>query len=362
MMLLMRFIIFFLSVAGPESLPPSLLKVVMKPIATVGESYQYPPVNWASLLSPLMRLNFGEEIQQLCLEIMVTQAQSSQNAAALLGMWVIPPLMDGLSVEKAAIKLNIKKYLLASVPLWIKHVSDEQIMGFVESLMVAVFKAASPLSSPELRPSALQGLSQAMKLPSPTHHLWSLLSEATGKIFDLLPNKIRRNDLELYITVAKCLSEMTDDEASRVAQITKSSVEKGAFVRLYLVSQGRFPLTGLTDVLSVAVQHREKDTLAWMMLHCLYQARIVSHTNTGVLKRMEWLLELMGYIRSVAYRSASVQNVALDEFIDWLFSIMESPKEGLSTKSRDLLKATLLSLRILPEFKKKAIWTRAYGW
>lgn len=45
---------------GPESVPPSLLKVVMKPIATVGETYQYPPVNWASLLSPLMRLNFAE--------------------------------------------------------------------------------------------------------------------------------------------------------------------------------------------------------------------------------------------------------------------------------------------------------------
>lgn len=60
MMLLKYFIIFFLSVAGPESVPPSLLKVVMKPIATVGESYQYPPVNWAALLSPLMRLNFGK--------------------------------------------------------------------------------------------------------------------------------------------------------------------------------------------------------------------------------------------------------------------------------------------------------------
>lgn len=54
------FYYFFLSVAGPESVPPSLLKVVMKPIATVGESYQYPPVNWAALLSPLMRLNFGK--------------------------------------------------------------------------------------------------------------------------------------------------------------------------------------------------------------------------------------------------------------------------------------------------------------
>uniref|UniRef100_A0A452UPJ1 Focadhesin n=1 Tax=Ursus maritimus TaxID=29073 RepID=A0A452UPJ1_URSMA len=424
---------------GPESVPPSLLKVVMKPIAAVGESYQYPPVNWAALLSPLMRLNFGEEIQQLCLEIMVTQAQSSQNAAALLGLWVTPPLVHALS-------LNIKKYLLVSTPLWIKHVSDEQILGFVENVMVAVFKAASPLLHPELCASALQGLSQAMKLPSPTHHLWSLLSEATGKIFDLLPNKIRRHDLELYVGVARCLSEMTDDEASRVAQLTESNLEKAAFVRLYLVSQGRFPLMGLMDVLCVAVQHPEKDTLAWMVLHSLYQARVVSHANTGVLKRMEWLLELMGYIRNIAYQSTSVQNVTLDEaldfllllfaaavvtwadhaaplllglsaswlpwhreggpagsassflgrspvhrvtlqealtllpgsmplllqkepwkeqtqkFIDWLLGIMESPKEGLSAKSRDLLKATLLSLRVLPEFKKKAVWTRAYGW
>lgn len=31
----------------------------------------------------------------------------------------------------------------------------------------------------------------------------------------------QRNDLELYISVAKCLSEMTDDEANRIAQITE---------------------------------------------------------------------------------------------------------------------------------------------
>ncbi|XP_053427642.1 focadhesin isoform X2 [Nycticebus coucang] len=424
---------------GPECVPPSLLKVVMKPIAAVGESYQYPPVNWAAILSPLMRLNFGEEIQQLCLEIMVTQAPSSQNAAALLGSWVIPPLIHGLS-------LNIKKYLLVSVPLWIKHVSDEQLLGFVENLMVAVFKAGSPPHNLELCLSALQGLSQAMKLPSPAHHLWTLLHEATEKILDLLPNKIRRNDLELYISVAKCVSEMTDDDANRVAQITKSNIEKAAFVKLYLISQGRFPLMNLTDILTVALQHHEKEVLAWMVLHSLYQARIVSYANTGVLKRMEWLLELMGYIRNVAYQSTSIQNVALDEaldfllltfattvvtwtdhtaplllglsaswlpwhqengpagptssflgrspmhrvtlqealtllpnsmplllqkepwkeqtqkFIDWLFTIMESPKGALSAKWRELLKATLLSLRVLPEFKKKAVWTRAYGW
>lgn len=61
----------------------------------------------------------------------------------------------------------------------------------------------------------------------------------------------------------------------------QNNIEKATFVRLYLVSQGRFPLVGLTDVLRVAMQHQEKATLAWMILHSLYQARIVSHANTG---------------------------------------------------------------------------------
>lgn len=101
--------------------------------------------------------------------------------------------------------MNIKKYLLVSLPLWVKHVSDEQIQSFVENLMVAVFKAASPPSHPVLCLSALQGMSQAMKLPSPSHHLWSLLCDATGRIFDLLPNRIRVKNKIIYIPDSLCL-------------------------------------------------------------------------------------------------------------------------------------------------------------
>ncbi|XP_044516611.1 focadhesin isoform X2 [Gracilinanus agilis] len=424
---------------GPESVPPSLVKVAMKSIATVGENYQYPPVNWASLLSPLMRLNFGEEVQQLSIEIMVTQAQSSQNAAMLLGMWVVPPLIHSLN-------LKTKKYLLVSLPLWMKHVSEDQLQVFTEVFMVQLFEATFAVQDPELCQSALQGLSQAMKLPSPAQYLWSQLCWATEKIFDLLPNKIRRSDVDLYINAAKCLSEMTDTEIDRITHITKNNIKKAAFVKVYLVSQGRFPLMHWNDVIEVAVRCQDRETVAWMMLHGLYHARIISHANTGVLKRMEWLLELMGYIRNVAYKSTSVENVALEEainfllllfaasvvawgdhdaplllglsaswlpwhqeggvagfspgylgqspnnrvtlqetltllpssmllllskepwkeqtqkFIDWLFSIMESPQEALSSSSRDLLKATTLALRFLPEFKKKVVWSRAYGW
>lgn len=48
------------SVPGPESVPAQLVKVALAPIAVVGGSHQYPPVNWASVLSPLIRLNFGK--------------------------------------------------------------------------------------------------------------------------------------------------------------------------------------------------------------------------------------------------------------------------------------------------------------
>lgn len=46
--------------AGPEAITPDLIKVVLSSLATVGTNFQYPPVNWSAILSPLMRLNFGK--------------------------------------------------------------------------------------------------------------------------------------------------------------------------------------------------------------------------------------------------------------------------------------------------------------
>uniref|UniRef100_A0A803T5P5 Focadhesin n=1 Tax=Anolis carolinensis TaxID=28377 RepID=A0A803T5P5_ANOCA len=421
---------------GPEKVQPSLVKAAMVPIALIGEKYQYPPVNWAALLSPLLRLDFGDEVQQLCIKLAVTQAQSSQNAAMLLGMWVAPPLVYSLSVPK--------RYVFTSLPVWVKYVADDKLQAFTEIFMVQHFDTKKQAKNRELCWDILQGLHQAMKLPNPAQGNWSCLCKATERIFELLPNEIRQNEVKMYINSAKCLSEMTDTEVDQITQVSKNNLEKITFVKLYLVSQGRFPLLRWNDVISTAAGCQEKETIVWMLLHSFYHARIVSHENTGVLKRMEWLLELMGYIRNVSLKTTSVPNVAPKEalsflvwifaaavvawadhaaplllglnadwslwegkavpgvspsllgrqpidnlavqetltllpgslqtllskepwkeqthkFFDWLFSIMEASNEVLSKSSRDLLKASLLALRSFPEFKKKAIWTKAYG-
>uniref|UniRef100_A0A8C5TYH8 Focadhesin n=1 Tax=Malurus cyaneus samueli TaxID=2593467 RepID=A0A8C5TYH8_9PASS len=411
------------SVLGPESVPAELVKVALAPIASVGESHQYPPVNWASILSPLMRLDFGDEVKHLCLELAVTQAQSSQNAAMLLGMWVAPPLIYSLS-----------KYLFMSLSLWMQHVAEDKLQSFTEVLLIQQFEVKNLTKSPEICRCVLQGLIQAMKLPNPAQFCWSFLCQAVEKIYELLPNEVQRGELEMYIDVARCISEMADSEIDRIVQISENNIEKATFMKVYLVSQGRLPLMNLSAVIAVVAGYHQKENILWI------------HENTGVLKRMDWLLDLMGYIRNVAYKSTPLQNVDLKEcinfllwlfaafvvawadhgaplllglsadwslwkhhmvlpelseehtgkhstdkfavqetltllpsslslllakepwkeqtekFIDWLISMMECPTEALSKSSTDLLKVTLLALRSLAEFKKKAVWTKAYGW
>ncbi|NXF86617.1 FOCAD protein, partial [Eubucco bourcierii] len=424
---------------GPESVSAELVKVALTPIALVGESHQYPPVNWASILSPLMRLNFGDEIKHLCLQLAVTQAQSSQNAAMLLGMWVVPPLVYSLSVKT-------RKYLFTSLPLWVKHVAEDKLQSFTEVFLIQQFEVQNCTKDPEIWKCVLQGLTQAMKLPNPAQYCWTFLCQAVEKIFELLPNEVQRDKLEMYIDVVKCISEMTDSEIDRIVQISKSNMEKATFTEVYLISQGRLPLMKYNAVIHAVAGYHQREHILWMLLHGLYHTRIVSHENTGVLKRMNWLLDFMGYIRNLAYKSTPLENISLKEsidfllwvfaacvvtwadhggplllglnadwslwkhqttlvelpeehtgkhstdelavqetltllpssislllakepwkeqtqkFIDWLISMLESPKEALSESSVSLLQVTLLALRSLAEFKKKAVWTRAYGW
>ncbi|XP_062455619.1 focadhesin isoform X1 [Rhea pennata] len=424
---------------GPESVPAQLVKVALAPIAIVGESHQYPPVNWASILSPLMRLNFGNEIKHLCLELAVTQAQTSQNAAMLLGMWVAPPLVYSLSMKT-------QKYLFVSLPLWLKHVAEDKLQSFTEVFLMQQFEGKYRTKNPEICQCVLEGLSQAMKLPNPAQYCWTFLCQAAEKIFELLPNEIKRDEVEMYIDVAKCISEMADSEIDRIVQISKNNIEKATFTKMYLISQGRLPLMNLSALIDSVARYHQKESITWILLHGFYHTRIVSHENTGVMKRMDWLLDLMGYIRNVTCKSTPIQNVDLKEtidfllwlfaasvvawadhsaplllglsanwapwkherdspelsedhigkhtigrlavqetltllpnsitlllakepwkehtqkIIDWLINMAESPKEVLSKSSKDLLKVTLLALKSLSEFKKKAVWTKAYGW
>ncbi|XP_072232012.1 focadhesin isoform X2 [Leuresthes tenuis] len=424
---------------GPEFSHPVLVKTALAPLASVGASFQYPPINWSAVLSPLMRLSFGEDVQHQSVVLAASQAQSSQNASLFLGSWLSPPLVHSLSHQTRA-------HLYETLGLWMKYVAEDKLQVYVESLGLQHFQR-------DLRPqrlflchSLLQGLAQAMVLPNPPNNCWTILCSTTEKIFTLLPDRIQNDEVELYVGVAKCLSEMSDTEIDRIVQVSETQMEKTCFILSYLTSQGRVPLLGLNDVIGGVLHGWPSRRVGWLLLHSFYQCRLAASSNTGVSKRMEWLLELMGHIRNVAYGATSVTcgdtRLATDflfqlfaaavvswadlfmpllfgiraqwfpwqpdskpltlthslyaeeslpdtalpqcllgmshslpllldkepwssqthKVIDWLLSITEGPEQNLSATTISTAKAALLALKSSAEFKKKAVWTRAYGW
>ncbi|XP_030636113.1 focadhesin [Chanos chanos] len=424
---------------GPEFTHPSLVKAVLGPLATVGGNFQYPPVNWSAILSPLMRLNFGEEVQHHCVELAATQAQSSQSASLFLGVWLAPPLVHSLSSRT-------KAHLYECLGTWMKHVADDKLQVYVESLAVQQFNPDTRGQRLPLCQSVLRGLAKAMALPSPPQGCWTSLCSTTEKIFSLLPDRIQASEVELYEGISSCLSELSDTEIDRITKVSETNLEKTGFILAYLCSRGRVPLLGLNDIISTALRTANKEPIGWLLTQCFYQTRLTSGSNTGVSRRMEWLLELMGHIRNVVYGAADVKCSSVKEatdfllcvfaaalvswadhsmplligvraqwfpwrqcskqpllpcglygdpiiteqtvsqclvglpysvkrllakepwksqtqkFIDWLFSIAEGPAQSLSDTAVCSAKASLLALRSLPDFKKKAMWTRAYGW
>uniref|UniRef100_A0A7N9AT08 Focadhesin n=1 Tax=Mastacembelus armatus TaxID=205130 RepID=A0A7N9AT08_9TELE len=422
---------------GPEFSDPAVVKTALTPLASVGASFQYPPINWSSVLSPVMRLGFGEDVQHQCVVLAACQAQSSQSASLFLGSWLSPPLVHSLSSQTRA-------YLYETLGLWMKHVADDKLQVYVETLGLQQFQEDLRPQRLSLCRSLLQGLAQAMALPNPPNNCWTIVCSTTEKIFSLLPNQIQDDEVHLYVGIAKCLSEMSDTEIDR---ITRIQMEKACFVLTYLTSQGRVPLLALNDIIAGVLRGWSRHRVGWFLLQSFYQCRLAASSNTAVSKRMEWLLELMGHIRNVAYGAAPVgwfQNAGpatdflfqvfaaavvswgdhvmplllgiraqlflwqcdskpsvlthslygeesltdhvlpqcllglshslpllLDKepwssqtqkFVDWLLSITEAPVHHLSTMTVSTAKAALLALKSSTEFRKKAVWTRAYGW
>ncbi|XP_056225710.1 focadhesin isoform X1 [Seriola aureovittata] len=313
----LRPIIDFISEAGKkgrESSAPAVVRTALTPLASVGASFQYPPINWSAVLSPLMRLSFGEEVQHQCVVLAASQAQSSQSASLFLGSWLSPPLVHSLSYQTRA-------HLYDTLGLWMKHVAEDKLQVYMESLGLQHFQEGLQPQRLSLCRSLLQGLAQAMALPNPPSNCWTILCSTTEKIFTLLPNQIRDDEVDLYTGVARCLSEMSDTEIDRIARVTKIQMEKTCFILAYLTSQGRVPLLGLNDIIAGVLRGWPSRRVGWILLQTFYQCRLATSSNTGISRRMEWLLELMGHIRNVAYGATSVTCGDTKLATDFLFQV-----------------------------------------
>lgn len=87
-------------------------------------------------------------------------------------------------------QLRTRAYLYECLSSWMKHVAEDKLQVYVDSLAVQQFEPNTRAQRLPLCLSILCGLSKAMAVPNPPQNCWTALCSATEKIYNLLPDNI----------------------------------------------------------------------------------------------------------------------------------------------------------------------------
>jgi len=93
-----------------------------------------PPVSWPQAFNPLMKLNFGDGLQQLCLKLAIRIAPCCPSLPTWLLSWLSPSVF--LSLE-----LSCKKEILDNFATIVSMVPLNKVKSIVEELMVKTFQS-----------------------------------------------------------------------------------------------------------------------------------------------------------------------------------------------------------------------------
>ncbi|XP_046545325.1 focadhesin-like [Haliotis rubra] len=251
---------------GPEVIPPEYVKVALTAIQEDVKQV-LPPVNWAGVLSPFMRVNFGTSVRCLCFKMAVSQSLSAPTAAMFISSWLTPPLFNSLDAE-------CKQFLYQSLPYLIKSVGPAILQTFLERGCMEPFTDINiPMCICVLR------------------------------------------GVGLYCQMSECLSNLLDeilDEVTLEDFNEKQTFVKGTFVRCYLIANGRQPVALLNSCIDAIIhsQHSEKTLLLHLLANCFHQMAGCSTDYTSPVNRTQWLLELLGHVRNIAVGNTTLPDEA----------------------------------------------------
>ncbi|XP_067665779.1 focadhesin-like [Haliotis asinina] len=285
---------------GPEVIPPEYVKVALTAIQEDVKQV-LPPVNWAGVLSPFMRVNFGASVRCLCFKMAVSQSLSAPTAAMFISSWLTPPLFNSLDAE-------CKEFLYQSLPYLIKSVGPAILQTFLERGCMEPFTESNiPMCI-----CVLRGLNLALQVQDPPESVTRILYLATQVIYKAVPTTLQE---ALYSQMSECLSNLPDeilDEVTLEDFSEKQTFVKGTFVRCYLIANGRQPVALLNSCIDAIIhsQHLEKVLLLHLLANCFQQMAGCSTDYTSPINRTQWLLELLGHVRNIAVGNTTLPDEA----------------------------------------------------
>ncbi|XP_068741397.1 focadhesin-like [Montipora capricornis] len=390
-----------------------VVPVVLKSFVS-GFQMTFPPVNWASVLGPLMRSNFGEETSQLCIKLSLDQAQTSSTLSSFLSSLISPAVFIGL-VEPC------KKELLQNLSSLVYVISSSKMREFYEGTL------SDPWRNNKMDSDLWRVILEAhltvlrLKDPPPSvigwtisalRHMYNACTEEStdnicldllARCFTLIPveqlESIVRDTqtIAMKIVVVRCMAVRCGGAALKclmpcidgllTADLSDLKREKfvscivGAIVdsdhRLKIDEKQHFFLE-LIGLFKNAVQQCLESSTHQVVSNCLtllsmvceawctdslLQGLLISSTSQtkgghksdhrGTHDRLPWLLPLT--LSNLLKKEPWLQITG--KVLDWFLTLRDDAKVQRNAQYGMLLQDTIISLRETDHFQKTAVWT-----
>lgn len=282
---------------GPEAVPAPQVECCLRSLQV---TQSLPPVNWAGILTPLMRTNFSDEVKRLCLQVGITQSSSSTTAAVLVSSWVVPPLIHSLSAPCRCLLYDELPTLIASLsPTTLKSLLDTFQSETGSSYLHGIY-----------------GLQKALKVPDPPPAVASVLLDCLKEVYKTQRSLCRIDD-KLFHLLAECLGSVTDEVFDDLTEndFVEDNYFLSCFVRCYLLTQGRQPIALLNRCVDASLNNPGSDTpeLHALFYHTFWHISQSSAKSHGVLNQLQWLLELLGHTRNLATGAITLSDKVKDK-------------------------------------------------
>eukprot|EP00795_Rhopilema_esculentum_P006145 gene6145-11535_t len=158
-----------------------------------------PPVNWALVLSPLMKLGFDKETRRLCFKFAVLNISSSATIPTWLLSWMNPSVFLSLEIE-------CKQEILSSINHIIKFIPINKVKMVAKDMMLKAFLEPDATESQKL--AVLASMKKMAEFPNPVQSCLLCVKCALQRI---TANEDAMKDHENIKGIADCVLRLPNE-------------------------------------------------------------------------------------------------------------------------------------------------------
>nr|XP_039248592.1 focadhesin-like [Styela clava] len=292
-----------------------ILDVIMRVISQNSWDFKLPPVNWTSVLSPLLLGSYSETTINSVISILLSQCNHSSACSSLLSIWISMKKFESIpSSAQALIYQNLDKVIRCQ--------EDLKIADFLE--LIATRCIDMPWNSDQfqvMRVAIIDGLTKSLRQSSAlASGINDMLYNTVEGLFMNLPFMC---DNKRHIDVLRKLSECIECLPDANALLSNYEVEnalsrnllKCLFIRCCCTLTGTHPLNMCNNtILKCGKDESIRNESLWIIGQCLCGIGRKEQVHSQI----EWLQELMGEIKKIVKSSEKLYHGLLDYCIDIL--------------------------------------------